>query len=200
MVPQDDHGSPPTPTPADVARSLGLQARRSLSPAQRHAHSAAISERLLDLGRMGVAGPVAGYMALAEEADPAVALEALRTRGATVHLPRLVGQGLEFVAWTGDEPLETNRFGIAEPPGPSVPVESLAAVLIPCVAVDTRGSRVGFGAGYYDRTLATVHGAARRPLLVGIAFEVQCLADIERRQWDVPLDVVVTESRTIECS
>ena len=64
---------------------------------------------------------------------------------------------------------------------------------MPCVAVDPDGHRLGFGAGYYDRALAGAAATAR----IGVAFEVQVVDRLEPAPWDVPLDVVVTEARTI---
>ena len=66
-------------------------------------------------------------------------------------------------------------------------------VVVPCVAVDPSGNRLGFGAGYYDRALAGPSPVIR----LGVAFEVQVVDRIEPAPWDVPLDVVVTESRVI---
>ena len=200
MVPQPDLGSPPTPIPSALARQLGLGARRFLGVDERNSLSAAIVERLLGLEALSSASAVAGYLALADEVDPAAAMAAVERRGGAVHLPRLRDNTLDFVAWSDGDPLEENSLGIGEPAGPAVPLGSLDAVVLPCVAVDDAGTRVGFGAGYYDRSLEGVLELGDRPLLVGLAFEVQCLAAIERQEWDVPLDLVVTESRTIECA
>ena len=93
--------------------------------------------------------------------------------------------------------LARNRFGIAEPArdAPTVAARFLDAVLLPLVAFDAAGTRLGSGAGYYDRCFA--YRAARRtwhaPLLVGVAFASQEVAALQRQPWDVPLDAVVTE-------
>lgn len=203
MVPQPDQMSPPAPIPAGFARRLGLEARRFLTPAERVELSSRIGERVLELDDVGIARSLAGYVALDDEVDPASIWAARQTadneeEDASLCLPRVTGDGLEFVPWTVGDPLTTNQFGVGEPTGNGVAVASLDVVVLPCVAVDPAGTRVGFGAGFYDRALGELGTAgSTRPVLVGVAFEVQCLAAIERREWDVPLDIVVTDTRTI---
>jgi 5-formyltetrahydrofolate cyclo-ligase len=100
-----------------------------------------------------------------------------------------------FSAWERDTALRPNRFGIGEPAEVApVPVEDLDVVVVPAVAVDRLGHRLGFGAGYYDRALA-----ARGPgtLLVAAVFSVQVVDSITPEPWDVPVDVVVTEAGVI---
>jgi 5-formyltetrahydrofolate cyclo-ligase len=81
-----------------------------------------------------------------------------------------------------------------------VGIESIDVIALPCVAVDPAGTRVGFGTGFYDRALAGIGELASPPILVGAAFEAQLLGAIDRRDWDVPLDLVVTEKRTIRAA
>lgn len=104
---------------------------------------------------------------------------------------------MTFREWRADDVLVPGAFGIEEPPDDgrgAVSADALSVVVAPCVAVDRAGTRVGFGAGYYDRALAEPD---RRPEVVVAAFDVQVLADeLPRRPWDVPADVVVTERRT----
>lgn len=202
MVPQPGQMSPPVPIPVDIARRLGLEARRFLPPSERAEFSSAIAGRLRELDEVRSAGSVAGYGALDDEVDLASLwgryTPARAPQGPGLYLPRLRGDGLEFVPWTSGDPLTANRFGIGEPAGDGVDAASLDVVVLPCVAVDPAGTRVGFGGGYYDRALGNLDADdPDRPLLIGVAFEVQCLGTIERREWDVPLDIVVTDTRTI---
>lgn len=91
--------------------------------------------------------------------------------------------------------LSLNRVGIWEPlnkRGRPTPSWSLSMVLLPLVAFDSRGTRLGMGGGYYDTYLAKLRRP--RPLLVGYAHACQEVAEIDREPWDVPLDAVVTEA------
>ena len=92
----------------------------------------------------------------------------------------------------------TARFGIAEPPetanGAELP--ALALVCVPLVAWDSQGTRLGMGGGFYDRTFAD---ADSRGLLVGLGYTLQEQTSLPRDTWDVPLDLVVTESTLISC-
>jgi 5-formyltetrahydrofolate cyclo-ligase len=187
----------------DAARRHGLEHRRDLTAQQRAAASARIVERLLDLHELRSGGRLALYLALPEEVDLGSATAPLRVRGWHLHLPRVLPAGagaarapttrkpagLAFVEWQPAAQLAANRFGVAEVDGPEVPLAEMDAVIVPCVAVDRQGNRVGFGAGYYDRALAAAPEVPR----IGVAFEVQVLDAIDARPWDEPMDVVVTE-------
>ena len=106
-------------------------------------------------------------------------------------LPVIDGRTLQFHAWTSDAPMQASDFGIPVPAqGRVVQPECL---LIPCVGFDEHRFRIGFGGGYYDRTLAEL---VPFPLVVGIAFEASRLASIDPQPHDVKMDVVITDART----
>jgi 5-formyltetrahydrofolate cyclo-ligase len=177
-------------------RSISRRARRELPDPLRRRAQASIVERLLGLPELSSGRRVGWYLATDGEVDLSDAARALVARGVELHLP-VVGPdtSMHFAAWDPALPLRANRFGIGEPvhdPEQAVHAADLDAVVVPCVAVDPHGHRLGFGAGYYDRAL---RGAdARR---IGVVFEVQVAARIEPAPWDVPLDVVLTEAREI---
>lgn len=187
-----DHG---VPDPAAV-RSAARAARRSLRDLDRRAAEAAIADRLLSLDELRDTAHVGWYLATDGEVDPSGAAEALRGRGAQLWLPTIGAErSMKFAPWHADSSLRPNRYGIDEPEhdtADEVDASALDVVLVPCVAVDDRGHRLGFGAGYYDRALKDT--AARR---VGVVFDVQVADRIVPAAWDVPLDVVVTETRCI---
>ena len=147
---------------------------------------------------MSGASSLAAYQALADEVDLGELWASLHTGDTALYLPRITAgeSAMEFAHWLPGEALIDNDFGIGEPAGDAIPVEELSVVVLPCVAVDSGGTRVGFGQGYYDRALEEIAGRDpdRRPLLVGVAFEQQVYAAIEGNEWDVPLDVLITES------
>ncbi len=104
-------------------------------------------------------------------------------------LPVINGQTLRFHAWTSNSPMRAGDFGIPVPAqGRVVQPECL---LIPCVGFDEHRFRVGFGGGYYDRTLTEL---VPFPLVVGVAFEASRIASIDPQPHDVKMDVVITDA------
>lgn len=106
---------------------------------------------------------------------------------------------LEFYAYHSGDPLIENQYGIGEPDikkQTHIDAEKLDLVLMPLVAFDENGNRVGRGAGFYDRTFSFKIGSKRKtPLLVGLAYEFQKINVITAADWDVALDLVVTEQK-----
>jgi 5-formyltetrahydrofolate cyclo-ligase len=102
---------------------------------------------------------------------------------------------LTFLAWTPDAPMREGHHGIPEPDSREAIVPDL--LLVPCVGFDRDGYRLGYGGGYYDRTLATWPGTTL-PVTVGIAYEACRIDDgvLAREAHDLPLDAVVTEAAT----
>lgn len=104
-------------------------------------------------------------------------------------LPVIEGRTLQFHAWTASSPMQAGYFGIPVPAqGRIIQPECL---LIPCVGFDDQRFRIGFGGGYYDRTLAEL---VPYPLVVGVAFEASHLPSIDPLPHDVKMDVVITEA------
>jgi 5-formyltetrahydrofolate cyclo-ligase len=114
--------------------------------------------------------------------------------GKRVLYPRTVGTILEFVAVESLEALEESRFGICEPlSGEAVPLAAIDLLVLPGVAFDDKGIRLGYGLGCYDRTLAAVD----RPPLVGLAYDFQVVTSLPREEHDIPVDFVVTERKIL---
>jgi 5-formyltetrahydrofolate cyclo-ligase len=101
---------------------------------------------------------------------------------------------LVFSQYNPDTVLIPNRFGIPEPvaAAPQCAISDLDIIFIPLVAFDEEGHRLGMGAGYYDKTLAGLREQKTRPLLVGLAYELQKANHIPQDAWDISLDMVVT--------
>lgn len=191
-------------SPPDAARTAlrraGQAARAALSPDRRQAAARAIRDRLVVLPAVRQARSVAAYAARGDELDLTPTIEALQRAGKLVLLPRIAPKGrrMEFAHLEPDGALAPNRFGIFEPlPGaPTVPPRFLQAVLVPLIAFDDRGGRLGSGGGYYDRCFAFRKDrlAWRMPRLIGVGFECQASSELPMAAWDVPLDAVVTEA------
>ncbi|HEY0939326.1 MAG TPA: 5-formyltetrahydrofolate cyclo-ligase [Steroidobacter sp.] len=173
--------------------------RRLLSPharAEAHRQFARALARLLVPGRR-----VAVYFAYGHEADLRHVIEVARRRGCLLYLPVITSfrhGRMRFVRYHPDSAMRVNRYGIAEPDphhAEVAAVRRLDLVLLPLVAFDTQGWRLGSGAGFYDRSLQHLREGRRwrRPKLIGVAYECQRVARLQPNRWDVPLDGVVTE-------
>jgi len=188
---------------ADQKASLRRQAlaRRGLVTA---AEAQAFAQRLAEIG-MGLAAEtkaalVAAYRPIRDEASPLLLLERLAEAGVATALP-VVGepdQPLIFRLWKTGEPLIAGRMGIEEPVV-SAPEGLPDLIFMPLAAYDQTGHRLGYGAGFYDRTLARLRGM-KAITAVGIGFSVQELPAIPFEAHDEPLDYIVTERAVIACA
>ncbi|WP_243468639.1 5-formyltetrahydrofolate cyclo-ligase [Paraburkholderia sp. PGU19] len=108
-------------------------------------------------------------------------------------LPVITGRDrpLEFHVWTPDMPMQVGAHRIHEPTSGEVITPDL--LFVPCVGFDVDGYRLGYGGGYYDRTLAGFRAAGKVPVTVGVAYDVCRTGTMQREAHDIPLDVVVTE-------
>jgi 5-formyltetrahydrofolate cyclo-ligase len=137
-------------------------------------------------------------MSMDGELDPGPALALARSRGCRLFVPvitRFSRRRMRFSALDDLAPMRRNRWGIPEPGHPGIHGRWLELVLVPCVAFDATGERLGMGAGFYDRHFSFLknRSAWRRPRLLGLAYDFQRVPRIDVRSWDVPLWGVVTE-------
>jgi 5-formyltetrahydrofolate cyclo-ligase len=173
--------------------------RRALSPEQR-AQAARRFALLVNRARLLRAGrQIAVYLAQGAEADLHWVIDAARRRGCGLYLPVIAdyrAHRMEFHLFDAASTLRPNRYGIPEPERRApTPVARLDVVFAPLVAFDLRGSRLGSGAGFYDRALQRRRRDRkwRRPRIIGVGYECQRVAHLESRPWDVGLDAVLTE-------
>jgi 5-formyltetrahydrofolate cyclo-ligase len=182
--------------------------RAGLPAAERNARAEAAAQRLLALPELaGLAGrTIAAYVAVKGELDPAAALERARARGCKVALPRVSREPprLRFHEVASGEAVApmsmSGPFGLLEPAAgsPEVAAEDLDVVIVPGLAFDAQGRRLGFGGGYYDGALALARGrAAGRPALIGLAYDFQIVEVCPAGDGDVPVDLVVTDVRVL---
>ena len=139
---------------------------------------------------------VSAFWAMPGELDLRPLLEALHARGCVCALPVVVARHapLEFRSWEPGVELVTSRFGIAEP-GPERPVVRPQHSLVPLLAFDDDGYRLGYGGGFYDRTLAALRSDGAGPFLaIGAALIAQHHAPLPREPFDARLDALVTEA------
>ena len=141
---------------------------------------------------------VSGFMPLKSEIDPLPLLRALANAGAVLALPVVIGRGKPLVmrAWQWDEPLAEGVWGLREPKPEAAPVEP-DILLVPLLAFDRAGHRIGYGAGYYDLTIAQLRGR-KAIVAIGLAFAAQEIAAVPATPRDARLDLVLTEREVID--
>jgi 5-formyltetrahydrofolate cyclo-ligase len=195
--------SPVTDETTRRALRAHMRSRRAeLGAAIRLAAADGVADRLRQLPELQRPGFVAGYWAVSGE----VPLHALLAPAPnfTYCLPVLGEErALKFSPWKFGDEVRPNAFGIPEPADAErLEPTALDVVLLPLVAFDRRGARLGSGAGYYDRSFQFLRERVRpsKPLLVGVAYGFQEVGELHEQPWDVPLDLVATEGELIRPS
>ncbi len=176
-----------------------MRARRNkLSSTQQKQSARSLATRLQKHPLFQHSYRIAGYLANDGEVDPMPLLECAQRLGKQIYLPVLAGQSLRFVRYRpGVTTLYVNQFGIPEPralPSQTIAPEQLDLVLLPLVAFDRRGGRLGMGGGFYDRTFAFKRRRQQRarPWLLGLAHPLQLAPTLALEHWDVPLAGIAT--------
>jgi 5-formyltetrahydrofolate cyclo-ligase len=170
-----------------------LARRRHLAAETCLGRSLAAQQRLLLVPEFAAATVVALYSPVRNEVFTEEIFTAARHSGKTVTYPRVRGTLLEFVEVVDRQQLVPGAYGILEPAGSQVvPLAALDLIVVPGVAFDLTGHRLGYGKGYYDRILYE-----RRGQLVGLCFDFQLVERLPAEAHDVQMDLVVTEKRTL---
>ena len=166
-------------------------ARRKVAFESAGAQAGYLSEVLA--GHRGV--PIAGYMPMRTEIDPLPAMEEAAAHGPVgVPVIQAAATPLKFRSWTSGCTLEAGQFGASIPVAGEWIVPEI--VIVPLVAFDRRGGRLGYGGGFYDRTLEGLR-AKRATLAIGFAFAAQEAETLPLEPTDQPLDLIVTEQGII---
>jgi 5-formyltetrahydrofolate cyclo-ligase len=177
-------------------RKVALARRDALPAAERMAAAETIAARAFPLA-VASGAVVSGFMPLNSEISPLPLMRKLSDLGARLALPVVVGRGLPLLmrAYAFGDALVKGVWGIRAPP-PDAPEVAPDLLLVPLLAFDRNGNRLGYGAGYYDMTIAALR--AQKPVVaVGIAFAAQEVAEVPTTTRDVRLDVVLTEREVI---
>lgn len=183
-----------------VLRTHNRAIRDKLTHAQIQHASAAVCKNLEKLNLPSFVQHVGAYHSFRNEIDIHAVLGVLRAQGCHIYLPRVAGPGrLDFVAINDSTQLVAGTFGITEPEGPPVPSKQIELFLVPALAFDSNGQRLGFGKGFYDRTLHS--DSSHRPIAIGIAYEWQLTAaPLPVEEHDIAMDIIVTDAGTLFCS
>jgi 5-formyltetrahydrofolate cyclo-ligase len=178
-------------------RAAALERRNALSAAERQAASRAIASRRFPVP-LGEGTVVAGYSPIRSECDPVPLMRSLAAKGAQLALPVVEGEDkpLTFAEWHQGSRLVAGPYGILQPAADALVVDP-DIVLVPLAAFDRGCRRIGYGVGYYDRTLVALR-ARKVVVAVGIAFAAQEVACIAAAGHDAHLDLVLTEREVID--
>ncbi|MCA9607423.1 MAG: 5-formyltetrahydrofolate cyclo-ligase [Myxococcales bacterium] len=178
-------------------RTRRLATRKALPREGREARSAAIGERVLGLPEWAAAETVLAFVSMPREVQTRALVEAAWREGKTVATTRMnaTRDDLELAAWREGDVLEESGMMFEQPTAdaPVVPDDAVDLVLVPALAVDERGHRIGYGKGFYDRLLPRVARAPR----VALIFDFERIVEVPNRPDDVPVDVIVTDQRVI---
>lgn len=168
-----------------------IAARQALAPTLHRQHSAAIQAHLAELLKTHPPGTLAFCWPIRNEFDCRPLVQDLMARGWQACIPVVTAPrtAMAFRAWSMDTAMDTDIHGIPIPAGGEIHRPDV--VLLPLVAFDAQGYRLGYGGGYFDRTLAAMHP---RPLCIGVGFELARTTSTRPAEHDIPMDVVVTEA------
>jgi 5-formyltetrahydrofolate cyclo-ligase len=173
-------------------RQQAHAARASMLQVDRAEAAQAVSRLFFDAVIARPEDTIAAYWAIRDELDCQPILLRLMESTNKVLLPAVIGadQPLALRVWEQGTALSESGFGTLAP-SPLAPQAEPDIILVPMLGFDRYGTRLGYGGGYYDRTLASL---TKKPKLVGLAFAVQELPLIPRDTHDIPLDLVITEA------
>lgn len=172
--------------------------------------SAAVAERVTALPAWREARTVALFVSMPDEVQTLALVEAARSAGKRVALPTVtddpwltfrapyeLAESVTPKSYADDPRFEMSAFGVYEPvaSAPEVSLETVDLVIVPALAFAPDGHRLGYGRGYYDRTLER---SAATMLRVGVAFDFQLLAEVPTQSGDHPVHVIVTDARTLD--
>lgn len=190
-------GPPATESTKQSLRREALARRDALAPAVRRCAAEAVAGRPFPVEVGG--RTVAGFSPMRSEINPIPLMRRLVGQGARLALPVIQGRGrpLLFRAYAFGDRLAAGVWGIREPL-PEQPELAPDVIIVPLAAFDRSGQRIGYGAGYYDRTLQAL-GATKPIVAVGLAFAAQEIGAVPANPHDFRLDLVLTERELIDC-
>lgn len=173
--------------------------RQALSCADKSQAEHQLLKQLFDSPFYYHAQKVACFLSFDGEISTHAVVEDILQSGKSCYLPKLKPfkpNRLWFMPYFKDQPMIENRYRIPESmqlPNHGIAVSALDLVLLPLVAFDNKGGRLGMGGGFYDATFAHLSNLKQRPKMVGLAYQCQLVDKLPVERWDLPLDGVITE-------
>ena len=191
--------------PADVKssdqkselRAAALAKRDTLPADERQRGAETVAARPFPLP-VGSGTIVSGFMPMRSEINPLPLMRKLAAQGAQLGLPVIQGRGKPLLmrTWRFGAPLESRQWGIKEPADDAAVIDP-DILIVPLACFDRAGHRIGYGAGYFDKTIRALRG--KKPIMaVGIAFAAQEIDRVPATAFDEPLDLVLTEREVID--
>jgi 5-formyltetrahydrofolate cyclo-ligase len=191
-------------TLTEQLRQRNRKLRAQLSEYELELAAAAVCKRICALAGFKTAQHIAAYFAVNGEIGLAPVIDRALSQGKQIYLPNLDQKTLRFSPYDHAQKMRINRYKLPEPdvaddemlnPG------DLDLVLVPLVVFDADRNRIGMGGGFYDRSFAYRKASdSHSPLLIGIAHEWQKVEQLVPEDWDVPLDMVVTNHTTYDAT
>lgn len=173
-----------------------LRSVRAALPASAcESRSAAITSRVLALEELRAVETVLAFASIGNEVRTQALIDAFHAEGKRVALPRVVDRALTLHLAKQGQELRAGAFSVPEPPAdaPPIPAGEVDFALIPALAVDPRGYRIGYGGGYYDRLLPQLQNA----LSCAVVYDFQLVAEVPELPFDVTVDLIVTDAQVI---
>jgi len=177
------------------------QKREQLSSENVDQLGGAIFRNLLDSNILEDKSRIAIYYSVNNEVATMQIIKHLWTKDKELFLPIIKSNQLVFGSYKSGDNLSNNKFDIPEPTTPTeeiITADVLDLVVVPLVAFDSDCNRLGMGGGFYDRALAFKKTSSKTssPLLIGLAYELQKVNILEMNSWDIPMDGIISESKT----
>lgn len=173
-----------------------LELRSKINIIEAESASLAAARNLIESIDLTNAGKIALYYPVNGEISPLPLISLLKKEGISFCLPvvKAKNEPLEFHSWKPDEKLINNKFypQLLEPENQKTPIIP-DIIIVPLVAFDENRHRIGYGAGFYDRTIQRLGAEILRPLTIGYAFETQKCPPIEAGSHDIHLDFIITD-------
>jgi 5-formyltetrahydrofolate cyclo-ligase len=169
--------------------------REALPKLSCDARSAEITKRLFALAEIERARTILAFASIRNEVRTRPSMEAAWASGKRVALPRVVGDELQLHIVDCETALVAGAFSVPEPPeeAPRIPPADVDFALVPALAVDPRGYRIGYGGGYYDKLIPRLENART----CALAYDFQLIAEVPELPFDIAVDLVVTDERVI---
>lgn len=169
--------------------------REALPQSACDARSGEITKRLLTLAELDQAATVLAFASIGNEARTRPTMEAAWAAGKRIAIPRVVQDELQLHLIDSETVLVEGAFSVPEPPGqaPRVQPDAIDFALVPALAVDSRGHRIGYGGGYYDKLIPRLI----RACTCVVAYDFQLISEVPYLPFDIAVDLVVTDARVI---
>jgi 5-formyltetrahydrofolate cyclo-ligase len=183
---------------ATIRQSIRIK-RKNLTAAEKDLAGKLLSEQLANQPIIAKQQHIACFLSFDGEISTHTIIQQIFQQKQFCYLPKLKPykpNRLWFMPYTPNSKMQANRFAIDEVdqlPNHAIAISKLDVVLLPLVAFDKQGNRLGMGGGFYDATFAHLRKKQRRPLFIGLAYQAQLVKELPSDRWDLPLDGVCTE-------